>query len=249
MLVAAATCPSPPLLVPEVAAGAAHEMDAARAACDDALGSLADARPDRLVVIGPADQAARGTHPQGARGSFRGYGVDLEVSLGKGEPPADARPLPSSLSVGAWLLARAEWTGAPVEGLGVGEPLSRERCEETGRQLAAGADRVALLVMGDGTNCRTLKAPGYFDERAAAFDAEAARALGSADAGGLLSLDEELAYELNAPGRSCWQVLAGAAGSGAGGRGKGSGNGSGLRGRLRYDEAPYGVGYFVASWT
>ncbi|WP_314176283.1 class III extradiol dioxygenase subunit B-like domain-containing protein [Streptomyces winkii] len=243
MLVAAATCPCPPLLVPEVAGGAAHEMDAARAACDEALGGLASARPDRLVVIGPADQAARGTHPQGARGSFRGYGVDLEVSLGKGEPPPDARPLPSSLAVGAWLLARNDWTAAPVEGLGVGEPLSRERCAESGRQLADSAGRVALLVMGDGTNCRTVKAPGYFDERATAFDAEAARALGAADADGLLALDEELAYELNASGRSCWQVLAGAA------AGSGTGGGPQLRGWLLYDEAPYGVGYTVASWT
>ncbi len=214
-------------------------MDAARAACDDALGALADARPDRLVVIGPADQAARGTHPQGARGSLLGYGVDLEVSLGKGDAPPDAHPLPSSLTVGAWLLTRADWTAAPVEGLGVGEPLSRERCEETGGQLAAGAERVALLVMGDGTNCRTLKAPGYFDDRAVAFDRQAARALAAADAGGLLALDEELAYELGASGRSCWQVLAGAASATTGG----------LQGRLLYDEAPYGVGYLVASWS
>lgn len=238
MLVAAATCPSPPLLVPEVAGGAAHEMDDARAACDAAIEILADARPDRLVVTGPADQAARGPHPQGARGSFRGYGVDLEVSLGEGEPPPGARRLPSSLAVGAWLLSRNGWAAAPVTGLGVGEPLSRDRCAEAGRRLADGEERVALLVMGDGTNCRTVKAPGYFDERATAFDAAAARALGSADAGGLLALDEELAYELNASGRSSWQVLAGA-----------SGESAPMKGRLLYDEAPYGVGYFVTSWV
>jgi len=226
-------------------------MDAARAACDDALRRLTDARPDRLVVIGPAEPPARGTHPQGARGSLRGYGVDLEVSLGKGDAP-DAHPLPSSLTVGAWLLTRTDWTAAPVEGLGVGEPLSRERCEDVGGQLAGSAERVALLVMGDGTNCRTLKAPGYFDERAAAFDSQAARALENADAGGLLALDEELAYELGASGRACWQVLAGAATGGAtGSRNEsrtGSRNEGGLEGRLLYDDAPYGVGYLVACW-
>src|SRR5690606_23884604 len=57
MLVAAAVCPCPPLLVPEVAAGAAAELDTARAACRDALGVLAAARPDLLVVVGPADGA------------------------------------------------------------------------------------------------------------------------------------------------------------------------------------------------
>ncbi len=53
MLVAAAVCPCPPLLVPEVAAGAAPELDPARAACLDAVGVLAASRPDLLVVVGP----------------------------------------------------------------------------------------------------------------------------------------------------------------------------------------------------
>ncbi|MCF6523921.1 class III extradiol dioxygenase subunit B-like domain-containing protein [Streptomyces sp. JJ36] len=241
MLVAAAVCPCPPLLVPEVAAGAAPEMDDARAACYDVIGVLAAARADRLVVVGPAEQAARGVHPQGARGSFRSFGVDLEVSLGKppegGPGGGDGRALPPSLAVGAWLLERTGWSSAPVEGLGVGEPLSRERCAAAGRDLAATAGRVALLVLGDGSACRTLKAPGWFDERATAFDAAAARALGAADVSGLLELDEELAYELQVSGRASWQVLAGAA------------EDAGLSGRLLYDAAPYGVGYLVAGWS
>ncbi len=126
---------------------------------------------------------------------------------------------------------------APVEGLGVGEPLAAERCTGAGRDLAARADRVALLVMGDGSACRTLKAPGYLDERAEAFDAAAARALGAADPDALIALDEALAYELKAAGRAPWQVLAGAA------------QGAGLAGRLLYEDAPYGVGYLVAAWS
>ncbi|MCT2590587.1 class III extradiol dioxygenase subunit B-like domain-containing protein [Streptomyces sp. N2-109] len=251
MLVAAAVCPCPPLLVPEVAGGAAHEMDDARAACFDAIGVLTAARVDRLVVVGPADQPGRGPHPQGAGGSFRGFGTDLQVTLGPGPakgpagpgtggspaPGGGVRELPPSLAVGAWLLARTGWNFAPVEGLGVGELLARERCAATGREVAQSAPRVALLVMGDGSACRTLKAPGYFDERAAAFDAAAGTALGAADLAGLLALDEELAYELKAAGRASWQVLAGAA------------EGAGLSGRLLYDAAPYGVGYMVASWA
>ncbi|MCX5261886.1 class III extradiol dioxygenase subunit B-like domain-containing protein [Streptomyces canus] len=237
MLVAAAVCPCPPLLVPPVAAGAAPELDGARAACTDALGVLAAARPDRLVVVGPAEQSGRGPHPQGARGSFRGFGVEVDVRLGPERGPAPHRLLPTSLAVAAWLLDRIGWSDAPIEGLGVGEPLEPGRCIRTGREIAARAERVALLVMGDASACRTLKAPGYLDERAAPFDAEVARALGAADVAALQALDAELAYELKASGRACWQVLAGAA------------EGAALGGSLLYEDAPYGVGYVVATWS
>jgi hypothetical protein len=240
MLVAAAVCPCPPLLVPEVAAGAAHELDEARAACFDALAVLAAARPDRLVVAGPAERGGDvGGFPQGARGSFRGFGVDRDVTLGPAAGAAEpqAYALPPSLAVGAWLLERTEWGPAPVEGMGVDPLLAPEDCVETGRSIAASAPRVALLVMGDGSACRTLKAPGYLDPRAADFDAAAARALRAADPGGLLALDAGLAELLQAAGRAGWQVLAGAA------------EGAGLDGRLLYDAAPYGVGYLVAGWS
>ncbi|WP_329414319.1 class III extradiol dioxygenase subunit B-like domain-containing protein [Streptomyces sp. NBC_00704] len=272
MLVAASVCPCPPLLVPEVASGAAPELDAARTACSDALAVLAAARPDRLVVVGPAEKAGRGSHPEGARGSFRAFGVDVGVRLGRvgehtlvntpvtprtareqgasgtsGTPEGNETPhardasspgdLPPSLAVGAWLLERAGWAAAPVEGLGVGEPLAPERCVEVGREIGASSARVALLVMGDASACRTLKAPGYLDERAAPFDAEVARALGTVDVAALRALDPELAYELKACGRAPWQVLAGAA------------EGAGLSGALLYEDAPYGVGYVVAAWS
>ncbi|MFJ9739248.1 class III extradiol dioxygenase subunit B-like domain-containing protein [Streptomyces sp. NPDC101166] len=238
MLVAAAVCPCPPLLVPDVAAGAASELDDARAACAAAVGVLAAIRPDRLVVVGPAEEPGRGAHPEGAHGSFRGFGVDLSVRLGRAV--ADAGPrgeLPPSLAVGAWLLEHAGRPDVPVEGLGVGEPLAVERCVEVGRDIGARSGRVALLVMGDASACRTVKAPGYLDERAAPFDAAVARALGTADVEALKALDVRVARELKASGRAPWQVLAGAA------------EGAGLTGTLLYEDAPYGVGYAVAAWS
>ncbi|MFB7635089.1 class III extradiol dioxygenase subunit B-like domain-containing protein [Streptomyces sp. NPDC056149] len=240
MLVAAALCPCPPLLVPEVAAGAAPELDPLRAACVDAVGVLAAARPDRLVVLGPVtDEADAGRYPQGAPGSFRGFGVDLDVTLGAAgaQLPADGRQLPPSLAVGAWLLSRTAWADAPLEGLGVAERLPLDRCLPRGRELADSASRVALLVLGDGSARRSVKAPGYLDERAEPFDTAAARALGAADTGALAALDADLAADLLVSGRSCWQVLAGAA------------EGAGLRGQLLREEAPYGVGYVVAAWS
>ncbi|WP_329036343.1 class III extradiol dioxygenase subunit B-like domain-containing protein [Streptomyces sp. NBC_01725] len=244
MLVSAAVCPCPPLLVPAVAAGAAPELDTARDACADALGVLAASRPDRLVVVGPAAGATDlVTYPQGAHGSFRGYGVAVDVTL-DGRPPRpedrDGRSgaeLPPSLAVAAWLLAHVSWTASPIQGLAVREPLDAGRCIKSGKDITRGEGRVALLVMGDASACRSLKAPGYLDERAAAFDAEVARALGSADVAALAALDESLATDLQAVGRAGWQVLAGAA------------EGASLGGALLYDDAPYGVGYLVAAWS
>jgi aromatic ring-opening dioxygenase LigB subunit len=164
--------------------------------------------------------------------------VDIDVRLGRAEAPASSeRPLPASLAVAAWLLERTGWADAPIEGLAVGEPLTSERCIEIGRDVAARAERVALLVMGDASACRTLKAPGYLDDRAAPFDASVARALGAADVAALKTLDTELAYELMASGRAPWQVLSGAAEE------------ADLSGALLYEDAPYGVGYLVATWS
>ncbi|MFD8152862.1 MULTISPECIES: class III extradiol dioxygenase subunit B-like domain-containing protein [unclassified Streptomyces] len=237
MLVAAAACPCPPLLVPEVAAGAAPELDAARAACVDALGVLAAARPDRLVVVGPQQGTGSEPYAEGTPGSFRGFGVALDVRLGPAGDAEGERRLPYSLAVAAWLLERTGWRDAPVEGLGVGEQLAPQRCLDNGRDVAARAGRVALLVMGDASACRTLKAPGYLDERAAPFDAGVARALGTADLAALGALDTGLAQELKVSGRAPWQVLAGAA------------EDAGLGGSLLYEDAPYGVGYLVATWS
>jgi aromatic ring-opening dioxygenase LigB subunit len=50
MLLAAAVCPHPPLLVPEVAAGAAHETDDLRNACRAAVATL----PPATIVVGTA---------------------------------------------------------------------------------------------------------------------------------------------------------------------------------------------------
>jgi len=241
MLAAAAVVPCPPLLVPEVAAGAAPELAGLRTACADAIQVLAAARPDRLVVVGPAAEPQCGAYPAGSAGSFRAFGLDLTVLLGEPGPRADGEPaaavLPPSLAVAAWLLERAGWDAAPVEGLGVAASLAPQECLRTGREVAASARRVALLVAGDGSARRDLKAPGYLDERAGAFDAAVAAALDRADHAALAALDADRAEDLLARGRAPWQVLAGAA------------DGAGLGGTLLHDEAPYGVGYFTAVWS
>ncbi len=222
MLIGAAVCPHPPLLVPEVASGAAPELAPLRDACHEAVRRLF-VEPSLVVVVG-AGPRTRG-FGAGAAGSLRPYGAD--VTVGTGEPV-----LPLSLTIGRWLLGERE---AVFESVAADTPP--DGCAKLGAELASRAPRVALLVMGDGAACRTERAPGYYDPRSEAFDAEAARALANADASALSRVDPDLARDLHAAGRAPWQVLAGAVGEGRFGA------------ELLADEAPYGVGYFVASWT
>ncbi|MGQ0630784.1 MAG: class III extradiol dioxygenase subunit B-like domain-containing protein [Sporichthyaceae bacterium] len=223
-VLAGAVCPHPPLLVPEVASGAAVELDELRTACDAAVAAGLAAGPERVIVVGGGGGTQR--WPNESPGALAGFGI-----AGFG-PPGD---LPLSLTIGRWLLWRAGWTG-PVELQSVGPQTSAAACAELGVALGAGTPAF-LLAMGDGSARRSLAAPGHLDTRAEDFDADVAKALAGADVEALLAVDPVLAGALLATGRPAWQVLAGAVGV----------TPAQWRGELGYDAAPYGVGYFVAS--
>ena len=73
MLIAAAVCPHPPLLVPEVTGAhgpgapdpAAGELRRLRTACHEAVAVLIGAAPDLLVVVGGAGQTTEYPPDQG----------------------------------------------------------------------------------------------------------------------------------------------------------------------------------------
>jgi hypothetical protein len=120
------------------------------------------------------------------------------------------RSLPLSLGLGAMLLDQVGYDGhRRLLAAGQDEPASA--CAGLGASLisASASGGTALLVMGDGSARRSLKAPGYLDPRAADFDAEVERAVRAGDLGALLRLDQALARDLMATGRPAWQVLAG----------------------------------------
>ncbi|MEU7770111.1 hypothetical protein AB0C44_02155 [Micromonospora taraxaci] len=263
-LVAAAVCPHPPLLVPEVAGSAAPELDDLRAACDTAVRRLLAVGPDSVVLLGTGPVTGPIRTP--ATGSLQPWGVDLDVPLAPGQPDRGA-VLPLSLTIGAWLLTRHETpppaSTVPASTPPVGTPSTSATSNSapptstptvTAVQVAADAgpaelavladevaatgERVALLVLGDGSACRGVKSPGYDDPRAVPYDQGVAAALADADLDVLLDLDPVVSAELKAAGRAPWQVLAGAARAAGGG----------WRGELLHHAAPYGVAYFVASW-
>ncbi|HEU4947389.1 MAG TPA: class III extradiol dioxygenase subunit B-like domain-containing protein [Kribbella sp.] len=233
-IVAAAVCPHPPLLVPEIAGGAAPELDGLRAGCLAALDQLADAQPDALLVVGAGPETGI-RYDADAGGDFGPYGAP-GVRVGSGKPG-----LPLSLLVGYWLVLQSNTAGLPRTAVTIATGATPRACAQLGRELAGSADAsgavVALLVMGDGSPRRSEHSPAHLHPRAEIFDATVAAALDAADTETLAALDPNLATELQAAGRAPWQVLAGATSSGD------------WHGELTYNAAPYGVGYFVATWT
>jgi hypothetical protein len=222
-LVAAVVCPHPPLLLPELWPGAGGRLDALRSACDRALRIGLDAAPERVVIVGGATSTGR-WEPETARGSGV-FGV-----------PDSPSGLPLSLAVGEFLLARSGWVGCR-ELTSIAVDASPAECSSLGADIADGPSTL-LLVMGDGSGVRREAPPGSADPAAEPFDANVVAALVAADVHALLGIDPVAATALKAAGRAAWQVLAGAAGVGS----------RRWSATLHHDEAPYGVGYFVASW-
>jgi hypothetical protein len=230
MLIAAAVCPHPPLLVPEVTGAhgpGADELSRLRAACRDAVAVLLGAAPDLLVVIGDAGHTAE--YPLAAGGSLRDFGVPFTVGAGP--------VLPLSLTIGKWLLAGTDPGGPPAAWWGIASGAATADCLNLGEKLAALAPRVALLAMGDGPGRRVRGVPGATDPAADRYDDQLTAALAAADPGALAALDPRHDEELFVAGRAAWQVLAGAASRGA------------FTADLRYAAAPFEASYYVATWV
>ena len=225
-------CPHPPLLVPAVAAGAAAELADLRRACAEAIDTLLGAEPDLVCVIGSG--ATERWYGDGDSGTLRPYGVALDVPLAG--RPSRSPALPLSLTIGSWLVQQSRWSG-PRTALAVPAGTSDASLDRLSAEVTDAAGSVALLVMGDGTARRSVRAPGYLDPRAAAFDDAVIAALADADTDRLARLDPQLGAELLAAGTTPWRFL-GRAGSGAQ-----------WAGSVLYADAPYGVTYCAAAWA
>ena len=246
VVLAAAVVPHPPLLVPDLAAGAAGLVAPLLAACDTVVARLLDRRPRLVVLIG----SGSGTRTWSDRdtGTFGGFGGPSgrtglgTTGLGTAGVVRSVGLLPLSLSIGRWLLARAGWADGPVLLQEVAASSSVEDCRRLAVLLAAEAGPEAVwLVLGDGSNRRGPRSPGHDDPRAAGFDAGTADAFATGDPIALLGLDPGLATELGAAGRPVWQVLAAAVAADPGW--------PEIDASVHYDDAPFGVEYLVADWA
>ena len=236
MLTAAVLVPSPPILVPELNGAGAAETGELRTAALRAAGRLG-AVADRWIVLGTGagDQIVGA----GTVGTFKGFGVDVRVSLSPGAT-AEADPgVPLAALVAGWLRGVA----APAVTLDcriVAADASPARCGEIGvalrDEVADPSEPVGVLVVADGATTLTPKAPGAFDERAPRLQEQLNTALAQGDFAALAGLDAGLCAELGCSGRAAWQVLAALFGTAPG------------HVTTDYVDAPFGVGYYVGTW-
>ncbi|WP_193043233.1 class III extradiol ring-cleavage dioxygenase family protein [Mycolicibacterium baixiangningiae] len=232
MLTAIALVPSAPVMVPELAGGAADELADLRAAVARCVHGL----PDRWVAVGvgPSDEML--TPPR--VGTFAGYGVDVRVALSPDDLSPDGAGDPVEMPLCAlaagWVRGRfAAHAAAEVR------VFSAEHDPDTalahGRRLRALIDEadgdIGVLVVADGCHTLTPPAPGGYDPESVPVQAALDDALATGAAAALGRLPRSVV------GRVAYQVLAGLTEPAPAGA------------QEYYRGAPYGVGYFAGRWT
>jgi hypothetical protein len=151
--------------------------------------------------------------------------------------------LPSYVSIDDPVAELRAACAAAVADLG---PRVRVLASDGGLRVArslladAGAEEVAddatgVLVVGNGSAKRTLSAPGHLDERAEVFDDDLRRALLEPLPAALTALDGQLAEEM-------WADVAAI-------RAFGALLAPGAAAEVLYDDAPFGVQYWVIRWA
>ncbi|GAA4740453.1 hypothetical protein GCM10023350_26120 [Nocardioides endophyticus] len=99
------------------------------------------------------------------------------------------------------------------------------------RTSTSGGTAASYLVVGNGSACRSERAPGHLDERAAAYDDALRAGLASSDVNGLdLDLGRSLLASLDGIARLP-EVLP-----------------DGTPAQIDYDDDPFGVQYWVMRW-
>jgi hypothetical protein len=226
VLSAIAIVPSAPVLVPELGGVASVELAGLRAAVLAAAALL----PPRWIGIGTG--GADDVMDPDSVGSFAGFGADVRVGLSPGAAQSPVA-LPLCALIAGWVRGQAR-----------PEAVARVRLYRSdhdadtalagGRQLRAEIDEapdpIGVLVVADGANTLTERAPGGYDPGAADVQLALDDALADGDVAALTRLPGQIL------GRVAFQVLAGLTEPGP------------RTAKELYRGAPYGVGYFAGVW-
>ena len=187
MIIAAALCPSPPLLVRELT-GADPVAADLREACAAAVGALLAARPEVIVIVGTGPQTA--PWPAGGRLNVAAFGGRADPAADPAPPaheqpaPPAGRAVPPATGLGGYLLDQAGYAGLRrLYSVSQDEPPAD--CLRLGKEIGAAAARTGLLVMADGSARRGRRAPRLRLPRArrrSGWSATAGRSAGASGA-------------------------------------------------------------------
>ncbi|WFE64607.1 class III extradiol dioxygenase subunit B-like domain-containing protein [Micromonospora sp. WMMD714] len=270
-LVAAAVCPHPPLIVPELAGAAAPELADLRAACAAAVTALYAVGVRTVVLVGSGEHTAELEPPY--QGSFTPWGLPRTVRLGPGptgpEPALDgpvtgargpgpvpdlreaaaglregAGGLPLSLLVGAWLVDRV---GPPTPT--AWRMVSVAPDEPVDRCAAVGAGLVEAGRVADEPWALLVLGDGSacHGPKAPGYDDPRAGAYDEGVARALAGADVDALLGLDPVVSAELKAAGRAAWQVLAGAVRAAGGD--WHGELRHRAQPYGVGYLVASWA
>lgn len=227
MLSAIAIVPSAPLLVPELAGAATSEIADLSAAVSAAAALL----PTRWLAVGVG--ARDMSVDRNATGTFAGFGADVRVRLSPGETALAPSELPVCALIAAWVRGQVR-PDAEAQVRVYAADQDPDSALAHGRALRAEIDDapepVGVLVVADGANTLTPKAPGGYGPDSVKFQLDLDDALASGNLGALRRLPPQIL------GRTAFHLLAGLAGPGP------------RTAKELYRGAPYGVGYFAGVW-
>ncbi len=248
-------CPGAPLLVPGVAPALVATVPDLLESCRLAVASLAGADRILLLTSGPRmrDRGTRATrptvlHPPGTPISSAaltggGWPAHFDGLLSTGTPAtptavAVAARAGVGVVVGAALLAGG-LINLPTTAVELGD----EGASPAELYAAAGssADRIGVLLIGEGSAARGPDSPAGPQREAADLDGQLGRALADGDPSalsGAVSIGRAVADRLMfsaGPGFAALAAL--------------TADRAPLLAHLLYDEAPFGVGYLVATWS
>ena len=170
--------------------------------------------PGYAGLVDPVPELREACH-EAVAGLVAGGPAAVAVAASPARRDNVARGVPGSpgLRVARQLLAEVGWAGATVDP----------------------APDVPLLVVGNGSACRSERAPGHLDARAAGFDRALGAALAAGEREALAAVDAAVAEELWCHDVAAFHRLAELLPPGP-------------AAEVRYDADPFGVQYWVMSW-
>jgi len=243
---AVATVPSTALLIPEVAAGAAPELEVLRRCALQRIQDTVEVSDHLMVIAGSRTTDSVGLLRTPPLASLRPIGLDRDISLQPRRPHQEevqeADEIPMPVTVAGWLLSQIapdcprQYVVVPSHSSIVGDVV----LDVFGEVADSGGGRLGVIVVGDGAATRTPKSPGAFVDGAIAWDDRWLEAWQKVDCDWFADptrSDEAKMFLVD--GMGAWSFAAAIT----------AGTAHQWSGSVDHHEDPYGVMYSVGGWN